>query len=153
VRVQLDPVALASRGVGIDEVSQAVQNANVNLPTGVLWGKHEALTVQANGQLEEAAAYRPIIVAWRQGSPVRLQEVAQVWDSVENDKVASWFSGTRAIVLTVQRQPGTNTVEVVDAIKLLPSFRAQMPAAVKPGLIDRSQAVRASVDDVKFTLL
>jgi HAE1 family hydrophobic/amphiphilic exporter-1 len=155
VRVQLDPVALASRGVGIDEVSQAVQNANVNLPTGVLWGKHEALTVQANGQLQEAAAYRPVIVAWRQGSPVRLQEVAQVWDSVENDKVASWFSGTRAIVLTVQRQPGTNTVEVVDAIKkLLPSFRAQMPAAIKlEVLIDRSQAVRASVDDVKFTLL
>jgi hydrophobic/amphiphilic exporter-1 (mainly G- bacteria), HAE1 family len=155
VRVQLDPLALASRGVGIDEVSQAVQNANVNLPTGVLWGKHQALTVQANGQLEDAAAYRPVIVTWRGGSPVRLQEVATVTDSVENDKVASWYSGTRAIVLTVQRQPGTNTVEVVDAIrKLLPTFRAQMPAAVNlEVLADRSQAVRASVDDVKFTLL
>ena len=155
VRVQLDPLALASRGVGIDEVSDAVQKANVNLPTGVLWGKHEALTVQANGQLENAAAYRPIIVTYRGGSPVRLQEVARVTDSVENDKVASWYRGTRAIVLTVQRQPGTNTVEVVDAIKkLLPTFRAQMPAAVNlEVLADRSEAVRASVNDVKFTLL
>jgi HAE1 family hydrophobic/amphiphilic exporter-1 len=155
VRVQLDPLALASRGVGIDEVSDAVQKANVNLPTGVLWGKHEALTVQANGQLADAAAYRPIIVTYREGSPVRLEEVARVTDSVENDKVASWYSGTRAIVLTVQRQPGTNTVEVVDAIKkLLPTFRAQMPAAVKlEVLIDRSQSVRDSVNDVKFTLL
>ena len=155
VRVQLDPLALASRGVGIDEVSDAVQKANVNLPTGVLWGKHEALTVQANGQLSDAAAYRPIIVTYREGSPVRLEEVARVTDSVENDKVASWYSGTRAIVLSVQRQPGTNTVEVVDAIKkLLPSFRAQMPEAVKlEVLIDRSQSVRDSVNDVKFTLL
>jgi len=155
VRVQLDPLALASRGVGIDEVSDAVQKANVNLPTGVLWGKHEALTVQANGQLENAAAYRPVIVTYRGGSPVRLQEVARVTDSVENDKVASWYRGTRAIVLTVQRQPGTNTVEVVDAIKkLLPTFRAQMPAAVNlEVLADRSEAVRASVNDVKFTLL
>ena len=155
VRVQLDPLALASRGVGIDEVSDAVQKANVNLPTGVLWGKHEALTVQANGQLSDAAAYRPIIVTYREGSPVRLEEVARVTDSVENDKVASWYSGTRAIVLTVQRQPGTNTVEVVDAIKkLLPTFRAQMPEAVKlEVLIDRSQSVRDSVNDVKFTLL
>ncbi len=155
VRVQLDPLALASRGVGVDEVSDAVQKANVNLPTGVLWGKHQALTVQANGQLQDAAAYRPVIVAWRGGSPVRLQEVARVTDSVENDKVASWYSGTRAIVLSIQRQPGTNTVEVVDAIKkLLPTFRAQMPAAVKlEVLIDRSQSVRDSVNDVKFTLL
>jgi len=155
VRVQLDPLALASRGVGIDEVSDAVQKANVNLPTGVLWGKHEALTVQANGQLENAAAYRPVIVTYRGGSPVRLQEVARVTDSVENDKVASWYRGTRAIVLSVQRQPGTNTVEVVDAIrKLLPTFRAQMPAAVNlEVLADRSEAVRASVNDVKFTLL
>jgi len=155
VRVRLNPLALASRGVGIDEVSDAVQKANVNLPTGVLWGRHEALTIQANGQLTDAAAYRPVIVTYREGSPVRLEEVAQVTDSVENDKVASWYNGTRAIVLTVQRQPGTNTVEVVDAIKkLLPSFRAQMPAAVKlEVLIDRSQSVRDSVNDVKFTLL
>jgi HAE1 family hydrophobic/amphiphilic exporter-1 len=106
VRVQLDPTALASRGIGIDEVSSAAQNGNVNLPTGVLWGKHEALTVEANGQLADAAAYRPLIVAYREGTPIRLQELGQVVDGVENDKVASWFSGTRAVVLAVQRQPG-----------------------------------------------
>src|SRR5206468_5661425 len=109
VRVRLDPLALASRGVGIDEVSDAVQKANVNLPTGVLWGRHEALTIQANGQLTDAAAYRPVIVTYREGSPVRLEEVAQVTDSAENDKVASWYNGTRATVLTVQRPPGPTT--------------------------------------------
>src|SRR5947209_4642478 len=155
VRVQLDPAALASRGIGIDEVSSAVQQGNVNLPTGILWGRHEALTVEANGQLADAAAYRPLIVAYREGSPVRLAEVGQVVDGVENDKVASWFSGTRAVVLAVQRQPGTNTVEVVDAIKaLLPTFRAQIPAAINLEiLIDRSLSIRDSVRDVKLTLL
>ncbi|PYQ15293.1 MAG: acriflavine resistance protein B [Acidobacteria bacterium] len=155
VRVQLDPAALASRGIGIDEVSSAVQQGNVNLPTGILWGRHEALTVEANGQLADAAAYRPLSVAYREGSPVRLAEVGQVVDGVENDKVASWFSGTRAVVLAVQRQPGTNTVEVVDAIKaLLPTFRAQIPAAINLEiLIDRSLSIRDSVRDVKLTLL
>ena len=155
VRVQLDPAALASRGIGIDEVSNAVQQGNVNLPTGILWGRHQALTVEANGQLADAAAYRPLIVAYREGSPVRLAEVGQVVDGVENDKVASWFSGTRAVVLAVQRQPGTNTVEVVDAIKaLLPTFRAQIPAAINLEiLIDRSLSIRDSVRDVKLTLL
>ncbi|HXY41511.1 MAG TPA: efflux RND transporter permease subunit [Vicinamibacteria bacterium] len=155
VRVQLDPDALASRGIGIDEVSQAVSNGNVNLPTGTLWGSNQAYTVQATGQLEKANVYRPLIVAWRNGSPVRLGELGRVLDSVENDKVASWFSGTRSIVLAVQRQPGTNTVEVVDSIKkLLPSFRSQMPAAVRLDILfDRSESIRDSVQDVKFTLL
>src|SRR5947209_2987843 len=149
VRVQLDPAALASRGIGIDEVSSAVQKGNVNLPTGILWGRHEALTVEANGQLADAAASRPLIVAYREGSPVRLADVGQVLDGVENDKIASWFSGTRAIVLAVQRQPGTNTVEVVDGIKaLLPTFRAQMPASVKLEILfDRSVSIRDSVND------
>src|ERR1044071_4294458 len=130
VRTQLNPQALASHGLGIDEVSRAVQQGNVNLPTGTLYGKNQAITVQANGQLTEAKAYNSLIVAYRNGSPVRLEELGKISNSVENDKVASWFSGTRAIVLSIQRQPGTNTVEVVDAIKkLLPSFRAQMPAA------------------------
>jgi len=155
VRVQLDPNALASRGLGIDEVSQAVQGANVNLPTGTLYGPHQAFTVMANGQVMRAPDYRPLIVAYRGGNPVRLQEVGRVIDSVENDKIASWYNSTRAIVLAVQRQPGTNTIEVVDAIqKLLPSFRAQMPATVNlDTLYDRSQTIRASVNDVKFTLL
>jgi HAE1 family hydrophobic/amphiphilic exporter-1 len=155
VRVQLDPSALASRGIGIDEVQQAVEAGNVNLPTGTLYGPHKAVTVQSNGQLTDAAAYRPLIVAYRNGSPVRLQDLGRVVDSVENDKVASWYSGTRAVVLAVQRQPGTNTVEVVDAIKkLLPTFRAQMPASVSLDvLFDRSESIRNSVEDVKLTLL
>jgi HAE1 family hydrophobic/amphiphilic exporter-1 len=155
VRLQLDPGALAARQLGIDEVVTAVQNSNVNLPTGSLNGRDNALTIQANGQLTSAAAYAPLVVAYRNGAPVRLRDVGRAVDGVENDKIASWFSGTRAIVLTVQRQPGTNTVEVVDAVKaLLPSFRAQMPASVKlEVLIDRSQSIRESVADVKFTLL
>ncbi|HEU0104807.1 MAG TPA: efflux RND transporter permease subunit [Vicinamibacteria bacterium] len=155
VRLQLDPGALAARTLGIDEVVTAVQNANVNLPTGSLNGRDHALTIQANGQLTSAAAYAPLVVAYRNGAPVRIRDIGRAVDGVENDKIASWFSGTRAIVLTIQRQPGTNTVEVVDAVKaLLPSFRSQMPASVKLDvLIDRSQSIRESVADVKFTLL
>jgi HAE1 family hydrophobic/amphiphilic exporter-1 len=155
VRLQLDPGALAARTLGIDEVVTAVQNANVNLPTGSLNGRDHALTIQANGQLTSAAAYAPLVVAYRNGAPVRVSDIGRAVDGVENDKIASWFNGTRAIVLTIQRQPGTNTVEVVDAVKaLLPSFRSQMPASVKLDvLIDRSQSIRESVADVKFTLL
>jgi len=155
VRVQLDPDLVANRGIGIEEVSAAVQKGNVNLPTGTLYGRQQALTVQASGQLTEAAAYRPLIVAYENGSPVRLEELGRVIDSVENDKIASWFRDRRSIILTVQRQPGTNTVEVVDSIKkLVPTFRAQMPASVNLDIIyDRSQSIRDSVSDVKFTLL
>ena len=154
VRAQMNPRALASRGIGIDEVSAAVAGANVNLPTGTLYGANQAFTVQATGQLNNAAAYRPIIVAYRGGTPIRLQELGRVIDSVENDKVASWYRDTRAIILAVQRQPGTNTVEVVDSIKkLIPTFREQMPASVKLDILfDRSISIRDSVSDVKFTL-
>ncbi|MGB6561016.1 MAG: efflux RND transporter permease subunit, partial [Candidatus Binataceae bacterium] len=155
VRVQVDPQALAYRGIGIDEVAQAIQNANVNLPTGTLWGSHEAFTVQANGQLTNAAAYRPIIVAYKNGAPVRLEEVGRVIDGVENDKVAGWVGDQRAVVLAIQRQPGTNTVEVVNAIyKILPAFRAQLPASVTiTNLYSRADSIEASVADVQFTLL
>ncbi len=155
VRVQLDPRGLASRQVGIDEVSSAVQSANVNLPTGTLWGRHQAVTVQATGQLTSAAAYRPVIVAYRNGRPVRLEELGRVIDSVENDKIASWFNGARSVILAVQRQPGTNTVEVVDNIKaLFPNFRELMPLSVRLDVLyDRSASIRDSVHDVKFTLL
>ena len=155
VRAQLNPRAMASRGIGIDEVAAAVAQANVNLPTGTLYGANQAFTVQSTGQLNDAQAYRPVIVAYRGGSPVRLQELGKVIDSVENDKVASWYRDTRAIILAVQRQPGTNTVEVVDSIKkLIPTFREQMPAAVQLDvLFDRSISIRNSVEDVKFTLL
>lgn len=154
VRVQLDPQALASRGIGIDEVAAAVQKGNVNLPTGTLYGPHHAFAVQATGQLTNAQAYRPLIVTYRDGHPVRLEELGQVIDGVEEDKIASWYNTTRAVVLAVQRQPGTNTIEVVDAVRrLLPTFRAQIPASVDlVVLYDRSESIRDSVRDVKFTL-
>ncbi|MDA8171490.1 MAG: efflux RND transporter permease subunit [Nitrospiraceae bacterium] len=154
VRVQLDPDSLASEGIGINEVQSAVANGNVNLPTGTLWGEHKAVTVQATGQLTDAKAYRPLIVAWRNGSPVRLGQLGDVFDSVENDKIASWYDGRRAIVLAIQRQPGTNTVEVVNSIKaLLPQLRAQIPASVEVHVLyDRSASIRDSVNDVQLTL-
>ena len=155
VRVQLDPSALATRGIGIDEVSAAVQSANVNLPTGTLYGSHKAFTVRATGQLTEAAAYRPLIVAYRGGSPVRLEQLGRVIDSVENEKIAAWFVDQRSIILAIQRQPGTNTVEVAGAVRtLLPTFERQLPASASLHvLFDRSESIRASVNDVKFTLL
>ena len=155
VRVQVDPRALAARGIGIDEVEQAIARANVNKPTGTLSGPHQAVNVQATGQLTDAEAYRPLVVAYRNGSPVRLAEVGKVIDGVQTDKVAGWFNDERAIVLAVQRQPGTNTVEVVDAIRtLLPTFRQQLPASVNLNVVyDRSVAIRESVHDVQFTLI
>jgi HAE1 family hydrophobic/amphiphilic exporter-1 len=154
VRVQIDPNALAARGVGINEVEQAVSQANVNLPTGTLYGKDRMFAVQATGQLQDAAAFRPIIVTYRNGSPIRLQELGRVIDDVQNDKVAAWFKGKRGIVLAIQRQPGTNTIEVVDSIKkLLPTFRAEVPPAIDiETLYDRSVTIRASVSEVQFTL-
>src|SRR5215471_575981 len=155
VRVQLDPSALASRGIGIDEVQRALAQSNVNLPTGTLYGPHQAFSVQATGQLMDAAAYRPLIVAYRNGSPVRLDQIGRVVDGVQTDKVASWYNDDRAVVLAIQRQPGTNTIEVVDAIRrILPSFQAQLPAAVRLSVLyDRSVTIRDSVHDVQFTLL
>src|SRR5467141_3095606 len=131
VRVQVDPNALAARGVGINEVEQAVAQANVNLPTGTLYGKERMFAVQATGQLQDAKAFRPIIVTYRNGSPVRLQELGSVIDSVQNDKVAAWYKDKRGIVLAIFRQPGTNTIQVVDDVrKLLPTFRAEVPPAI-----------------------
>ncbi len=155
VRVQLNPNALTSLGIGIGEVGDALAKANVNLPTGTLSGKHQAFTVNATGQLLDAAKYRPLIVAYRNGSPIYLDQLGKVLDSVENDKVASWYKDERAIILAVQRQPGTNTVEVVDAIKtLLPTFRAQIPASVELNILyDRSESIRNSIHDLQFTLL
>jgi len=154
VRVQIDPNALAARGVGINEVEQAVAQANVNLPTGTLYGKDRVFAVQATGQLADAAAFRPVIVTYRNGSPIRLQELGRVIDSVQNDKLGAWFKGKRGIVLAIQRQPGTNTIEVVDNVKkLLPTFRAEVPPAINIDILyDRSQTIRASVSEVQFTL-
>ena len=154
VRVQVDPNALAARGVGINEVENAVATANVNLPTGTLYGKDRMFAVQATGQLFDAAAFRPIIVTYRNGSPIRLGELGRVIDGVQDDKVAAWFKDKRGIVLAIQRQPGVNTVEVVDTIrKILPTFRAEVPAGINiEVLFDRSVTIRASVEEVQFTL-
>ena len=154
VRAQLDPRALASRQIGIDEVAVAIGNANVNLPTGTLEGAKQTYTIEANGQIFNAASYRQMVVAYRDGSPIRLEELGRVLDSVENTKQAGWYNNTRAIVLAVQRQPGTNTIQVVDNVKkLLPTFRNQMPASVELNvLFDRSNLIRESMHDLKFTL-
>jgi HAE1 family hydrophobic/amphiphilic exporter-1 len=155
VRVQADPSALASRGIGIDEVAAALRGANSNLPTGTLFGPDRAYTVEADGQLDEAAQYRPVIVTYRDGRPVRLEEVARVIDGVENDKTAAWFGNRRALILAIQRQPGTNTVEVAQAVRdLLPRFREQIPASVSLDVnFDRSETIRESVHDVQLTLV
>jgi HAE1 family hydrophobic/amphiphilic exporter-1 len=159
VRIHVDPRALASRGIGIDEVQTAIQSANVNLPTGALDGRFQAFTIQTEGQLLQAAAFRPIVIAYRNGAPVRLEDVARIDDSVENDKVAAWFctrdQRQRAIILAVQRQPGTNTVEVARAVKaLLPTFRGQLPASVTLDMLfDSSESIEASVEDVQYTML
>jgi HAE1 family hydrophobic/amphiphilic exporter-1 len=154
VRVRLDPRAMASRQIGIDEVASAISNANANMPTGVLWGLHKAFTVEANGQLEDAQAFRPLIVAYRNGSPVRLEDIAQVVDSVQDDKSASWYNGERSIVLAIQRQPGTNTVQVAhDVLGQLDRLERQLPPAVQVHVLyDRSVSIRDSVNDVRMTL-
>jgi HAE1 family hydrophobic/amphiphilic exporter-1 len=172
VRVRLDPRALAARGIGIDEVRTALDTNNVNLPAGTLDGAHKSTTLLATGQLKNAEGFRKVIVTYRNGAAVRLADVANVVDSVENDKNMNWFdqryvdgtedpafaSGakmTRTIALSVQRQPGTNVIRVIDGIKeLLPAFRAQLPASLKLEVfMDRSLAIRESVHDVKFTLI
>jgi len=155
VRIQLDPRQLAARKIGIDQVADAVNAGNVNLPTGTLWGTDKAYTVQANGQLVSAPAFRQLIVAYRNGSPVRLQDVGQVLDDVQDNKTASWFDGNRSIVLAVQRQPGTNTVEVSQAVqRLMGSLESQLPASVRVTVLyDRATSIQDSVNDVRFTLL
>jgi hydrophobic/amphiphilic exporter-1 (mainly G- bacteria), HAE1 family len=155
VRIDADPNKLAAHGVGLDELATAISNNNVNLPTGTIYGPDKTFVVQANGQLMRASAYGPMIVAYRNGNPVRLDEIAHVYDGIENDKSVAWYGGQRTIYLAIQKQPGTNVVQVVDAVKqLLPTFREQLPAAVSLDVrTDRSVAIRESVHDVKFTLM
>jgi HAE1 family hydrophobic/amphiphilic exporter-1 len=154
VRVQMDPHALATRQIGIDEVQQALSEGNVNLPTGALWGRQRTATVQASGQLFNAADYEKLVVAYRNGSPVRLSELGRVIDDVENQRNITWYNGNRAIQLVIFRQPGVNTVQVVDDIKeLLPGLQAQLPPAITMYTLgDRTITIRRSMEDVKFTL-
>jgi HAE1 family hydrophobic/amphiphilic exporter-1 len=159
VRIQLDPRALAARGIGLDEVTAAVRDANANLPTGVVEGRDRAYTVEATGGLFSAADFREVVIAFREGAPVRLTDVGEVKDGVENDRVASWYvtggKDQRSVTVAVRRQPGTNTVQIAREVQeLLPTINEQLPAAVQLKIIyDRSESIRHSVDDVQFTLL
>jgi HAE1 family hydrophobic/amphiphilic exporter-1 len=159
VHVQMDPHALAGRQVGINEVEAALRNWNVNLPAGTITGPKRAFTLQATGQLMNASAYRPVIVAYRKGAPVRLSDLGDVVDGVEDDKTSSWFythrGDQRAIVLGVQRQPGTNTIEVADGVRrLLPAFASELPPSVHLDVLyDRSDTIRESYKDVQFTMI
>jgi HAE1 family hydrophobic/amphiphilic exporter-1 len=159
VHVQMDPYTLASRQVGLNEVETALKAWNVNLPTGTINGPQRAFTLQTSGQLTSAGAYRPLIVAYRQGSPVRLEELGAVVDGVEDDKTASWLytanGNERSIVLGIQRQPGTNTRTVAGDVKaLLPQFKNDLPPSVGMKILyDRSETIRQSFEDVKFTMV
>ncbi|MES1151578.1 MAG: efflux RND transporter permease subunit, partial [Dongia sp.] len=154
IRIQVDPNRLASMGVGFDDVENAVTAANSNNPVGSLSGAQKTATLQAPGQLDDASQYQQLIVAYRNGNPVRLGDVGRVLNSVENNKTASWLNGDRSIVLAIQRQPDANTVEVIDSIRtLLPKIQEEIPSSVHvQTLMDRSSSIRASVNDVKFTL-
>ena len=170
VHVQVDPRKLASRQIGLDEVATAIQNWNINLPTGTLYGAHTAYNVEANGQLMDATAFRPMIVAYRNGAPIRLQDVAKVIDSVEDDKNVTWLiypdsvvpgdgiigpGEHKAINLMIMRQPGSNTIEVTDSIKkLIPSFQAQLPPSVNLTMRgDRSKNIREAFQDIQYTMM
>jgi HAE1 family hydrophobic/amphiphilic exporter-1 len=154
VRIRIDPTALAARGIGVDELQNAITAANDNSPVGTVQNDRQQLTIQARTQLADAAQFAKVIIASRNGKPVRLGDVATVIDSVENTQTSSSYDGTPAIVLAVQRQPDANTVEVVDRVKaMLPAFREQLPAAADLALLnDRSTSIRSAVDDVQFTL-
>jgi len=155
VRIQVDPTKLFSHNLGLDQVVNAVQQNNVNLATGNMDGSKEAYFIKANGQLTDAAAFQPLPVAYINGAPLRIQDIGQAIDSVENNKVASWHDGDRAVILAVQRQPGSNTIGVIDGIKkILPGFEETLPANVKLSTVyDRSVSIRAAIEDVQWTLI
>src|SRR6266481_9587700 len=154
IRVQADPEAAAARGLSLDDIRTAVSRANSSTPVGTLNGPKQDVSLQASGQMDKAIDYRQIVVAWRNGSPVKLDEVAKIYDSVENDKIATWLNG-RAIVLAIQKQPEANTVAVVDSVLAkLPVLRAQIPPSVSINvMMDRSISIRQAVADVEETLL
>ncbi|MBN8964390.1 MAG: efflux RND transporter permease subunit, partial [Rhizobiales bacterium] len=155
VRVQVDPVAAAARNISLEDVRTVLAKANSNTPVGTLTGSERNVTLLASGAMRRASDYKDVVAAWRNGSPIKLSEIANVVDSVENDQVASWFNDARAVVLAIQRQPDANTVEVVDAVRAkLPQFRAQVPPSIRmETLLDRSISIRHAVYDVQETLL
>ena len=155
VRIDADPRKLSAYGIGLDELANAIGGSNANIPTGTMFGPNKIFTVLANGQLMTAAQYKPMVIAYRNGNPVRLSDVARVYDGVEADKQATYMGGLRNVTLAIYKQPGTNVVQVVDGVKaLLPTFREELPPAVTLDVrSDRSIAIRDSVRDVKLTLL
>jgi HAE1 family hydrophobic/amphiphilic exporter-1 len=155
VRIAVDPDRLAATGIGVDQMAAAIASANVNKATGSLNGSRQLLSIRSDGQLMRAADYAQVVVAYRNGAPVRLSDIAVPRDSVQDDQKASWFNGTRAITLAIQRQPGANTVETVDRIlALLPDFSRTLPPSVRLDVMyDRSVSIRDSVHDVQFTLV
>ena len=154
VRVQVDPVAAAARNIALDDIRNVVAKANSSAPVGALQGKDQAVTLLATGAMPHAADYRDVVVAYRNGAPIKLNQIGRVIDSVENDKIATWFNDSRAIVLAIQRQPDANTVEVVNMVRAkLPAMRAQVPPAIQmTPLFDRSISIRAAVANVQETL-
>ena len=155
VRVKVDPRELAARGIGLDDVENAIREANSNEATGELDAGAKSRTIKTTGRLRRAEDFRELIVSYRDGFPVRLKQIATIINSVENDKNVGWFNNTRGIVLAIQRQPGANTVQVIDRIReLLPTFKAQLPAAIKLDILyDRSKSIRESLHDVQATLV
>ncbi len=155
VRVQVDPQALAARGIGLEDVRNVIAQANVDLPKGTLNSPRQSYTLNTNDQILNPEGYNDLIVAYRNGSPVRIRDVGKAIDGPENDLIAGWFNNKRAILLVIQRQPGANVIDTVDRVKaMLPVLQASIPSAIKVNIIsDRTQTIRASVSDVQFTLL
>src|SRR5471032_2924023 len=155
VRVQVNPVQAAARNISLDDVRKVVANTNSSTPVGTLTGPKQSVTLTATSAIEHAVDYRNVVVAYRNGAPIKLNEIARVIDSVENDKVATWYNDARAVVLAIQRQPDANTVAVVDMVRdKLPTMRAQVPPSVQMApLFDRSISIRAAVSDVQETLM
>src|SRR5690348_4861419 len=154
VRIDLDPSAMAARGIGIDQVQRAVASGNVDLPTGTLYGDKRTWNVMVNGQFEAAKPFGKLIVSYQNGAPVRLSDIGHVYDGIQNNQHIAWFDSVRGVVLAVQKQPGVNTIAVVERIRsMLPQFEKQLPAGVQLKVFfDRTQSIRASVDEVQFSL-
>ncbi len=154
-RIQINPVALAARGIGLEEVRNALVTTTVNRPKGNIVGPDQVVTLDTNDQLFNAESYREVIVAYRNGAPVRLKDVADVLDSVQNQRIGAWYFETPAEGLAIQRQAGANTIELVDTIKsIIPRLEESIPPSIKVELVsDRSLVIRAAVHDVQFTMM